>query len=324
MPTIYANGINIYYQTYGYEGDYLFLIGGLTRDHTVWRNVITSLSTEYKVVVFDNRGAGQTDKPDEPYSISQLSEDLFALMSTLGIEKANIVGHSMGAFMAMHFAALHPTMVQNLVLCSACTKQVAKAKEYLSSRIAIIDTALASEGMAPASTASEADIRHAMTWLYSKRFLSDAASVDAVIRHETSNPYPQPGYAFKRQAMACFEHDATALLSEIKSPTIVISGIEDGIITPEISSELALAIPGARLEIMMDTAHMLQIENPEIFIGLLTNFFKSATYLSDKGEAKPTHSPLDSGFLAARVASEATQNLTGGGAASMFSVDPDD
>ena len=117
MPTIKVNDINMYYETYG-SGDPLVLIAGLGTDLTVYKQIISLLSQEFKVLAFDNRGAGRTDKPDMPYSIEMLADDTAQLMSAVGIEKAHVLGHSMGGRIAMALSLQHPGKVNGLILAS--------------------------------------------------------------------------------------------------------------------------------------------------------------------------------------------------------------
>src|SRR4030065_499777 len=107
MPHVQANGINIYYESQG-EGEPLFLIAGLGATHHLWELQVPSFACWFRVVTFDNRGAGDSDKPPEPYSIALFADDTAALMDALGIERAHVYGQSMGGIIAQEFALRHP------------------------------------------------------------------------------------------------------------------------------------------------------------------------------------------------------------------------
>src|SRR3990172_3003700 len=107
MPTVKANGINIYYKAAG-EGEPLALICGLNYSLWQWRKMIPGLADHYEVIAFDNRGAGKTDKPPGPYSAPMLAADTVGLLDALGINRAIIVGHSMGGFVAQEMALSYP------------------------------------------------------------------------------------------------------------------------------------------------------------------------------------------------------------------------
>lgn len=119
MPNIKVNGITIYYEIHG-NGEPLLLIGGLSNDITDYeRSGIIELFAElFKVIAFDNRGAGRSDKPDEPYSIEMMAEDAFGLLDALNIKQANIVGVSMGGRIALQLVLADAEKVRKLVLVS--------------------------------------------------------------------------------------------------------------------------------------------------------------------------------------------------------------
>jgi 3-oxoadipate enol-lactonase len=118
VPHIKANGINIYYESHG-EGEPLFLIAGLGATHHLWELQVPSFARWYRVVAFDNRGSGETDKPTEPYSIAFFADDTAALMDALGIPMAHVYGQSMGGLIAQEFALRHAQRLHGLVL--GCT-----------------------------------------------------------------------------------------------------------------------------------------------------------------------------------------------------------
>jgi 3-oxoadipate enol-lactonase len=84
MPTVKVNNINIYYEIHG-EGEPLVLTGGLSIDITALESVIGTLAQNYRVIAFDNRGAGRTDKPDIPYSIAMMADDTVGLLKAIGV-----------------------------------------------------------------------------------------------------------------------------------------------------------------------------------------------------------------------------------------------
>lgn len=123
MPTVRVNDIDIYYEIHG-EGEPVVLIAGLNSDHTLYRGIIPWLAERYQVVAFDNRGVGQTDKPDIPYSIEMMADDTAGLLDALGIEQAHILGTSMGGRIAAALALKHPRQVKSLILVSTIVKSL--------------------------------------------------------------------------------------------------------------------------------------------------------------------------------------------------------
>src|SRR5712692_10433966 len=121
MPTIKVNDIHMYYEIHG-EGEPLVLIVGLGTDISEWDGIIRWLAKKYRVLAFDNRGAGRTDKPDMPYSIEMMADDTEGLMNALAMQRAHILGISMGGRTALALALRHPQRVKRLVLVSTSAK----------------------------------------------------------------------------------------------------------------------------------------------------------------------------------------------------------
>lgn len=121
MPTIRVNDIQMYYEIHG-EGEPLALIVGLGTDISEWGAIIRALAQHYKVVAFDNRGAGRTDKPDQPYSIELMAEDTEGLLRALAIERAHVLGISLGGRIALALTLAHPEQIDRLVLVSTSAR----------------------------------------------------------------------------------------------------------------------------------------------------------------------------------------------------------
>ena len=120
MPHLNANGIRIYYEIHG-KGDPLVLIMGLRRNVEWWYCQIPLLSKHFKVIAFDNRGAGRSDKPKMDYSIRLFADDTAALMEALKIKKANVLSISMGGYIAQELAINYPDKIRSLILgCTSC------------------------------------------------------------------------------------------------------------------------------------------------------------------------------------------------------------
>ncbi len=109
--------IDMYYEVHG-SGEPLVLIGGLANDVSEWEWMINSCAESHRVLAFDNRGAGRSDKPDVPYSIEMMAEDTDALMEIAGMPQATVLGVSMGGRIALQLTLAHPERVARLILVS--------------------------------------------------------------------------------------------------------------------------------------------------------------------------------------------------------------
>jgi pimeloyl-ACP methyl ester carboxylesterase len=117
MPIQRVGDIDMYYELRG-SGDPVVLIGGLGNDVTEWEWLVERCAESNRVLAFDNRGAGRTDKPDSPYSIEMMAADTAGLMEALGISEATVLGASMGGRIALELALEHPELVTRLILVS--------------------------------------------------------------------------------------------------------------------------------------------------------------------------------------------------------------
>jgi pimeloyl-ACP methyl ester carboxylesterase len=122
MPTVHVNDIDLYYEIHG-AGPPLVLIVGLGTDISEWPGIIQGLAECYQVIAFDNRGAGRTDKPDQPYSIEMMASDTEELLRALGITRAHVLGVSMGGRIALALALAHPERIDRLFLVSTSARR---------------------------------------------------------------------------------------------------------------------------------------------------------------------------------------------------------
>lgn len=121
VPTVSVDGLKMYYELAG-AGPQLVLVAGLGLDLSECGQLIDALAPHYRVLAFDNRGAGRTDKPDEPYSVTQMAADTAGLMKALGIERAHVVGMSLGGRIALDLALEYPERVRSLILVSTSAR----------------------------------------------------------------------------------------------------------------------------------------------------------------------------------------------------------
>jgi pimeloyl-ACP methyl ester carboxylesterase len=119
MPKVWVNGINIHYWRVG-DGPDMIMLHGLTGNLAVWHlKMVPELRRDYRITTYDLRGHGRSDRPPTGYTTGDMAEDLGGLMDVLEIERAHLVGHSLGADVSLHCALRHPDRVDRLVLVEA-------------------------------------------------------------------------------------------------------------------------------------------------------------------------------------------------------------
>lgn len=241
-----VNGIKLYYEVAG-GGFPLVMIMGLSANKDWWEpSMLSALQKKFQIVIFDNRGAGRSDKPRGDYTIALLASDVAELMKSLGIEKAHVLGVSMGGMIAQEFAVTYPGMVEKLVLC--CTNCGGHEQVLASPEILQILSA-PRKGLTVEQVA-----RATLPLLFPNEFIDAHPEVaeEFLARYMIA---PIPDHAFFQQLEAITKWRGFAQLKEIKCPTLVLAGDRDILIPPENSRILAENIPDARLIVYEGAGH---------------------------------------------------------------------
>ena len=261
MPIIKVNDIEMYFEQQG-TGDDLVLISGLSADHHSWDPVYDQLSKHYRVLRFDNRGAGQTDAPAKDYSIMQMTNDVASLMKALTINKAGIIGHSMGGYIAQQFAIDYEDMTNKLVIITS------RARPSVTVQI-LSETwqQMIGYGIEPSIVS-----KNSMAILFADDFLSRSEQVDAYMTKKLNNPHRQTTVGLAGQLAASRHYDSSKILADIKVPTLVIGGEADRMLPLYNSQFLAENIPNAELTVIKRCGHMPQYEKPQQLLTLICQF----------------------------------------------------
>jgi 3-oxoadipate enol-lactonase len=264
MPTIRANGINMYYEIHG-EGYPLLCVAGLSHDVTVWYNVKDQFAKHFQVILLDNRGAGRTETPDSPYTIHTMAEDVFSLLEALKIPKAHLLGHSMGGWIAQTLAYQHPEKIEQLILYATSAKAPVVAGTFFK---AIVDLR---EKYPEISV--ETVLKLFIPWGYSEQFINNANLVAAFIQNATHYPYLQSSKQYAGQVDACVLYDISAEIHKITAKTLIL-GPKADIIMAKLSSEyLQQQIKNSHLE-YCDGGHNSHIEYPQAFVDNVLGFLQ--------------------------------------------------
>jgi len=252
MARINANGIDIHFERAG-AGPRLLFISGTGGDLRNKPNVFDGpLPKSFDVLAYDQRGLGQSDKPDAPYSMADYADDAAALMESQGWTDAFVIGVSFGGMVAQELAIRHPRRVTKLVL--ACT----------------------SPGGAGGASFPFHDIEHLKGEARARYLIpiSDTRRDDAwakahpeiyaqVLELSSADPFAdEPGHAMgaHRQLMARRDHDTWDRLPQIACPTLIAAGRYDGIALPAAQEKMAARIPRAALR-FFDGGHLFMIQD---------------------------------------------------------------
>ena len=266
MPRIQVGDVNLNYDIAG-KGEPLLMIMGLGASSAVWDpELIAELARSFRVITFDNRGTGQSDKPDAPYSIEMFADDAAGVLDKLDVRRAHIFGVSMGGMIAQEFALRHANRTATLTLgCTTAggTHSVPPPPESLKALTA------PREGVAP-----EEIIRRGWPLAYTAKYIAEKRAVlEAGIPRLLK--YPTPPFAFQRQLEATYTLKTFDRLPQIKAPTLVITGGDDVLIPAKNSEIIGAQIAGAKLHIISGVGHAFMAEGRDEFMKVFIPFVKS-------------------------------------------------
>jgi pimeloyl-ACP methyl ester carboxylesterase len=226
------------------------------------------LAQQFQVISFDNRGVGQTEKPAGPYTASMLAADIAGLLDSLGIEKAIIMGHSMGGFIAQAFALEYPQRVNKLVLCSTNfggpnhIPITAEAMTVLSD-VSSDPLSRFKNGLA-ISTAPGFAERH-------------PEIIQEWLDWRLANPVDVAGYQSQMAiglGLLSEESSFEPKLKQISAPTLILFGAHDKVVPPANANLLAKQVAGSQIAILPDAGHFFPIESPEAAAQIVIQFAK--------------------------------------------------
>jgi 3-oxoadipate enol-lactonase len=240
-------GAKIYWDEQG-RGEPVLMIMGLGWASNMWHRTRPVLAARYRTIAFDNRGAGRSDVSPGPYTIASLASDAAAVLDAAEVERAHILGASMGGMIAQEFALQYPDRVRSLILgCTAAggpraVQADAEAIQLLFRR----------------DSNPEERAKAAVPFIYDSGTPRERIDQDLAVLGEW---YPNAeGYMAQLQGILAWEADSR--LSDIKAPTLVIHGENDRLVPAVNGRLIAGRIPGARLVMLPRASHIFMTDQP--------------------------------------------------------------
>lgn len=252
MPIAQINGLNIYYERAG-AGERLLFISGTGGDLRTKPNQFDGpFGKNFDLLSYDQRGLGQSDKPDRRYTMADYADDAAALMEEVGWDDAYVVGASFGGMVAQELVLRHPQRVKRLVL--ACTSPGgAGGASFPFHEIEHLTGEPRAKHMIPIS-----DTRRDDAWA-----AANPETYAQIVEMSAADPYAdEPGHkqGAHRQLEARADHDTWERLPQIACPVMVAAGRFDGVALPETQEKMAARIPGATLQFFKG-GHMFMIQD---------------------------------------------------------------
>ncbi len=262
MHFLRANGGVVHYRDEGpREGPALVFINALGTDLRIWDDVAGILSPNFRIVRYDKRGHGLSERGPDRYDMADYARDLGALLDALGVKRATVVGLSIGGLIAQELYRQRPELFAALVLSDTAAK--IGTDELWDARIADIERG----GI---EAIAEAVLERWFTADFRSRRPDELAGWRAMLTRTPKQGYLAACGALKRA-------DLRPYAGTIRAATLCLVGDEDGSTPVPLVRETAGLISGARFEVISGAGHVPNIERPEAFAALLVQHAERAT-----------------------------------------------
>lgn len=260
--TAQVGDIKMGYRTFG-SGYPLLMIMGYGSTMNLWEpGLIGTLSSRFKVIVFDNRGMGNTEAGQRAFTIEQFADDTVGLMDALGIRQAHVLGWSMGAMIAEEVALRHPGKVNKLALCAAhCSPSLFPPAPEVIQKLTDMSGTPEERGMRSISVLFPLD------WLQ-----SHGERIKEVFYRPMGNILPE---TMAKQSMAIDTWKGCCdRIDKINNPTLIIAGANDDLVPPQNARYLASIFPDSQLVLLENAGHGLMFQYPDKFSEKVVGFLE--------------------------------------------------
>jgi 3-oxoadipate enol-lactonase len=257
------DGLRIAYELRGqWHRPWLILIQGLGFDRSGWDPVSPELQRHFRLVLVDNRGSGRSDVPQETFTVGDMAQDVVAVLDAAGIERAHVLGTSLGGMVAQELAIQHPERVDRLVL--ACTTPGWPFAYPMPAPSAQL--MMTTRGM-PREVALRRHVENALS-AHTVQYRPEL--VERLLRHRRSRRTDPDAWSAQAAAGAGYVGQLNQV--RIRARTLVLHGEADTVVDPRNGVLLAARIPDARLVILPDLGHLFFWEDPAGFVDAVTSF----------------------------------------------------
>lgn len=263
-----SNGVGIAYEVHdGAEGPWVVAVQGLGYARWGWGPLVDLLAADHRVLLLDNRGIGASDVPAGPYDAATMAEDVVAVMDDAEVERAHVVGLSLGGMIAQELAIRHPERVDRLALVATSPGGDA-AYPMPEATVALLGEV--------ASLPPEEALERLVANAFSAAAAQDRPElVRAIVELRQANPQDPAGW--QAQAAAGTTYDGGGRQGRISAPTLVVHGDQDRVLDPRNAPLLADLIDDAEVAMIPGGGHLLPFERPEELARLLTGHFTDAS-----------------------------------------------
>jgi pimeloyl-ACP methyl ester carboxylesterase len=255
MPQVDVNGLKISYDAQG-EGEPLLLIPYTSADHACYAFQLPSYTEHFSCIAIDLPGSGESDKPIGPYSTEGYADQVAAFLGAIGVERTHVAGMSLGAAVAMHLAARHPSRVRSLSLHSGWHA----SDDYLK---VVVEQWRTLASTLP--TVADVVLQGIFPWCFTPEMYVERPEFVNTLEDFVRGRPTQPVDAFLAQIEGVVAHDASAVLRDIDAPTLMTFGARDLICSTRFAEPLKDGIAGSEVVVFDHLSHAGLHEDPETF-----------------------------------------------------------
>lgn len=261
MARARVGDLELFYELDG-TGEPLLMLMGLGGEHGAWQLVRVELARRHRLVLLDNRDAGQSDEARGGYAIGDMAGDALGVLDRLGLERVHVIGASMGGAIAQHLALQAPTRVATLVLASTWGRTDAFLRAVFGGWRLLVERLSPEEFLAVQSP-----------WAFTARFLeAPPPEVVALQTARRERGLLRSVAAYQRQVDACLGHDLLGLIALLRTPTLVLTGEDDILTPPRYGRALVAALPRAEMTLLPASGHACFLESPKPFVERVLRF----------------------------------------------------
>jgi pimeloyl-ACP methyl ester carboxylesterase len=267
------DGLRLYVEETG-DGAPVLFVHEFAGDHRSWEPQVRALSRRYRCITYNARGYPPSDVPEDPaaYSQARAVEDAIAVLDALGVDRAHVVGLSMGGFATLHLGLRHPDRARSLVVAGVGYGAQPERRQAFRDESAVIADAFARDGAA--TVAERYAVGPARVQFQNKDPRGWAQFAARLAEHDAhGSALTMRGVQAARPSL----YDLTDELAALDVPTLIVAGDEDeGSLEPSLM--LKRTMPAAGLALLPKTGHTCNLEEVELFNRLLERFFADAEH----------------------------------------------
>ena len=264
MPQAAVNGVSLNYDEWG-QGHPLLMLMGFGDSLDAWANQIPAFAERFRVIGLDHRGSGESEAPSEGYSIAQFSDDAIGLLDGLGVERAHVLGYSMGGRVGQDMAARYPDRVSALILAASA------AKPNPLNIYSLRASAWLYETYGPEAAAAFGPLISFTHGYFEKHLDSLTDRLGEPVLE------PMPIHAYRGHVEAIENHDTTPILHRIVAPTLVLMGDAEWLNPMSDQQAMLNGIPNAELRVLENGGHGFLWEIPDAFNDAVIEFLDALT-----------------------------------------------